>query len=293
MNNSFELANGTSKMVNQMLKNDAASINSSTIKKMGKRVSENRPRKSINFILNETVCSKNCKTEASSFEQKQQYLICDHRNKLINTVDASDYINKYLKENVADENKEELQAKIIENIIFHEYPDLIASTEDPIGVVTRCEHEIKLKADAKPFKEKVRRVPVHLKEEFEKDLDRMIERGVISPSNADFASPVVLVRKKTGELRICIDYRKLNDISIKDNYPLPFINELVHDKLSGTKFFTSLDLADGYHQIPIKAEDKHKTAFITEKGLFEFNVMAFGLTSAPATFQRMMNDLLE
>ena len=106
-----------------------------------------------------------------------------------------------------------------------------------------------------------------------------------------FASPVILVPKKDGSIRFCVDYRKLNAITVRDVYPLPRIDDS-WTVLNTGKVFTSLDLSSGYWQIPMAPEDKHKTAFVTDRGLFEFNVMPFGLTNAPATFQRFMDAVL-
>ena len=130
-----------------------------------------------------------------------------------------------------------------------------------------------------------------MRQEFQSALKKLLERKIIRESNSPFSSPTVLVRKKTNEIRICVDYRRLNDITIKDTYPIPRIDELVAD-LGGAERFTTLDLAEGYYQVPIAEEDKFKTAFTTEFGLYEFNVMPFGLTNAPATFQGMKERVL-
>jgi Reverse transcriptase (RNA-dependent DNA polymerase) len=99
-----------------------------------------------------------------------------------------------------------------------------------------------------------------------------------------------MVHKKGGEWRLCVDYRALNEVTIKDAYPLPRIDDLVH-ALRGCKFFTTIDLKSGYHQIVINKSDRDKTAFVTPTGLYRFKVMPFGLCNAPATFQRMMDNL--
>ena len=111
--------------------------------------------------------------------------------------------------------------------------------------------------------------------------------GAIEPSFSPFASPTILVKKKDGTMRLCIDYRKLNSITKKDAHPLPRIED-IFDTLSGSKFFSTLDLAMGYHQVEVYPDDREKTAFSTPFGLFQYNVMPFGLATAPATFMRLM-----
>lgn len=114
---------------------------------------------------------------------------------------------------------------------------------------------------------------------------------VIQPSKSPWASPVVLVRKKDNTLRFCVDYRKLNSVTKRDVYPLPRIDDTL-DRLRNAKFFSSLDLKSGYWQIEVDERDREKTAFVTPDGLYEFKVLPFGLCSAPATFQRMMDTVL-
>ena len=119
----------------------------------------------------------------------------------------------------------------------------------------------------------------------------MQQNGVIRPSNSSWASPVVLVRKKNGTHRFCVDYRALNSITKADTFPLPRIDDLL-DQLGESKYFSTLDLAAGYWQIRVHPDSQAKTAFITPQGLFEFQVMPFGLTNAPAVFQRLMQNVI-
>ena len=119
----------------------------------------------------------------------------------------------------------------------------------------------------------------------------MQETGVIQPSTSPWASPIVLVQKKDGSLRFCVDYRHLNSVTKVDTYPLPRIDDLL-DQLGRAKYFSTLDLASGYWQIPVHLDSQDKTAFVTTCGLFEFRVMPNGLRNAPAAFQHLMECVL-
>ncbi len=123
------------------------------------------------------------------------------------------------------------------------------------------------------------------------EIETMLKNDVIRPSRSPWAAPVVLVTKKDGSIRFCVDYRKINAVTKKDVYPLPRIDDAL-DAMYESTIFSTLDLASGYWQVEMDPEDREKTAFISEQGLFEFNVMPFGLCNAPATFQRLMDAVL-
>ena len=146
-----------------------------------------------------------------------------------------------------------------------------------------------------PVSQPYRRLPPKQFEEVRQHLKGLMERGVTRESTSPYSSPIVLVRKSNGDKMMCVDYRRLNAVTRKDAFPLPRIDESL-DALGGARIFSTLDLARGYHQVAMAEEDKSKTAFTTPLGLFEFNRMPFGLTGAPATFQRLMqssmNDLV-
>ena len=185
---------------------------------------------------------------------------------------------------VDDELKEKLQRLIVK------HRKVFALKGDPLGRTDIVKHVIKTE-NVPPIKQAPRRVPIHQEEVVESNMRDMIEDGVIQPSESPWASPVVLVKKKDGTCRFCIDYRRLNEVTIKDAYPLPRIEDNL-DCLTGSKYFTTLDLKSGYWQVEMSEDSKEKTAFASKYGLYEWNVMPFGLTNAPATFQRLMEKVL-
>ena len=160
-----------------------------------------------------------------------------------------------------------------------------------MGRTNLFKHHIKL-TDPVPFKEAYRRIPPQMYDEVKAHLQEMLDLGAIRPSNSPWASAIVLVRKKDGRLRFCIDLRKLNNRTVKDAYSLPRIESIL-DSLGGAQIFFTLDLKAGYWQVEMAEECKAYTAFTCGPlGFYECDTMPFGATNAPATFQRLMHDCL-
>ena len=166
-----------------------------------------------------------------------------------------------------------------------DYSDLFATNNGALGRTSVVKHTIH--TEGHPIRQPVRHQPRALQDVIDTEVEQMLQKGFIQPSFSPWSSPVVMVKKKDGSWRFCMDYRKLNSVTHRDAYPLPRIDSTL-DSLAGSKLFTTLDLASGYWQVEMEPDDKQKTAFSTTKGHFEFNVMPFGLTNAPPTFQHLM-----
>ncbi|XP_038135153.1 uncharacterized protein LOC119779547 [Cyprinodon tularosa] len=155
-----------------------------------------------------------------------------------------------------------------------------------VGLAKGVEHEIRL-SDPKPFRERSRRIAPADIDDVRRHLQELLAAGIIKESRSPYASPIVVARKKSGKIRMCIDYRTLNSRTIPDQYTVPRIDDAL-DCLTGSRWFSVLDLRSGYYQIPMLEEDKEKTAFLCPLGFYQFERMPQGITGAPATFQRLM-----
>src|SRR5579871_4484096 len=174
--------------------------------------------------------------------------------------------------------------------VLESFSDICARSQTEIGRTTVIKHRIHVE-NALPIAQKPYRMNPENAKFLNEEIQRMEANGIVRRSYSPWASPVVIVGKKGGDKRLCIDYRKLNAVTKIDAYPLSRIDDLL-DSLGGSQWFTTLDLASGYWQVSMHPDDVEKTAFITPSGLYEFLVMPFGLNNAPGTFQRLMNWVL-
>ena len=172
--------------------------------------------------------------------------------------------------------------------LLSDFADVI---QDRPGRTSLASHNI-VTTTTKPVRLPPYRLPHAFRETVRKEIDELLEKGITEPSNSDWSAPIVLVQKKDGTLRLCVDYRRLNSVSEMDAYSMPRVDELI-DQLGDAKYISTLDLTRGYWQVPVEKAARHKTAFSTPFGLYQFNVMPFGLQGAPATFQRLMDKVLQ
>jgi hypothetical protein len=174
--------------------------------------------------------------------------------------------------------------------VVSEFPDVFPEDLPGIPPERKVEFAIKLLPGTAPISKRAYRVSGPELVELKKQIDELSKKGYIRPSTLPWAAPVLFVEKKDGTRRMCIDYRALNEVTIKNKYPFPRIEDLF-DQLRGASVFLKIDLRSGYHQLRIRPSDIPKTAFITKYGLYEFTVMSFGLMNAPAFFMNLMNSV--
>lgn len=175
--------------------------------------------------------------------------------------------------------------------LFDRYAVTLGPMPEHLPPRRDIDHEIDLEPGAKPPYLPIYHLSPKELDECKRQITDLLAKGFIQPSKSPFGAPIIFVVKKNGKLRMCVDYRALNKLTIKNRYPLPRIDELM-DRLQGATVFSKLDLQSGYWQIRIKEGDEPKTAFRTRYGHFEWKVLPFGLTNAPATFQALMNRIL-
>ncbi|KAD7479605.1 hypothetical protein E3N88_02741 [Mikania micrantha] len=187
---------------------------------------------------------------------------------------------------VTETNKEDLRLEEVP--VVNEFSDVFPTELPGVPPDREVEFRIDLKPEAKPVAKAPYRLAPSEMQELMTQLQDLLDKGFIRPSVSPWGAPVLFVKKKDGSFRMCIDYRELNKVTIKNKYPLPRIDDLF-DQLQGASWFSKIDLRSGYHQLKVKEEDVPKTAFRTRYGHYEFVVMPFGLTNAPAAFMDLMN----
>ncbi|UYV66396.1 hypothetical protein LAZ67_4001541 [Cordylochernes scorpioides] len=222
-------------------------------------------------IETEHVCLLSVEPESFSRERRED--------------DHSDYLLSLINPDLPKKKKEDLMGLLLSfKGVF------LPTMKNANKVQNRVKHRIHT-GDHPPIKQRPYRVSKREREIMQKEVDTMLERKVIQPSESPWSAPVVLVKKKDGTWRFCVDFRRLNHITKKDVYPLPRIDDVL-DHLSSARYYSTMDLKTGYWQVEVDERDREKTAFVTPDGLYEFMVMPFGLCNAPATFERMMDNVL-
>ena len=226
-----------------------------------------------------------------------------NNNKINNNVNSCS-VNKYIDDDKTinkDKNKNYIIDEMVINIdvkndnfkiklkkLLSKYGDVVAISSDDLEASELLPHHIELIEGSKPIKQKAYRLSQVQLKALKEELKKLINKKLVVPSHSPWSSPIVMVPKKNGHWRLCIDYRLVNEITKKDSYALPKIKE-IFDSLKDATIFSTIDLFSGYHQIPMFSEDQEITTFTTKFGNYYFKVMPFGLTNAPATFQREMN----
>ena len=175
--------------------------------------------------------------------------------------------------------------------LLKKYGPVFSSGEEDVGLTELVQHSIPVVPGTRPIRQPPHRLGPEKEAEAERQVEELLKKGLIEPAGGAWSSPVVLVRKKDQSWRFCVDYRRLNAVTQQDAYPLPRIDESL-EALAGSRFFSTLDLLSGYWQVPLDPDAQEKSAFATRSGLWKWKVLPFGLTSAPATFQRLMEQVL-
>ena len=255
----------------------------------------------VNTTVSDTVVNiVNCSEVPITLHAKQSVGVCEsyednetssERVAATTVLAESNEIPDHLKELFAkssihlDENETSQLASLL-----IEYQGVFAKDSSDLGQCNRVQHKIHT-GNAIPVRQPARRQPLAKRDAEREEVQKMLDRGVIEPSRSPWSSPVVLVTKRDNSIRFCVDYRVLNELTVKDAYPIPRVDDCL-DALSGSKWYSTMDLSSGFWQVGLAEEDREKSAFATSLGLFQWTVMPFGLVNSPSTFERLMEDVL-
>ncbi|HWV44813.1 MAG TPA: reverse transcriptase domain-containing protein, partial [Nitrospira sp.] len=240
------------------------------------------------MVLEKLVNGEQCLLGRDALKQVKAQVDWDNGALVLPVVDCDEVVASTEMVDV-DVPKEVVEIPVQITKVLEKFKDVFDAPIKECGVVTK--HYVTLTTE-EPVVDGLRRTSPKQDEIIEASLKDMLDQGVIEKSTSEYASPVVLARKKDSSWRFCVDYRKLNAITRKDPYPLPRIDEIL-GSLGAARVMSKMDLQSGFWQIPLANKDRHKTAFITKQGKYQFKRMPFGLTGAPTTFQRVMNECLE
>ena len=229
-----------------------------------------------------------CGTSLATLTSVEEDDICSPEDPIDSAIPAQkDHMKDLISRTVAG-----LDSQYHEQVekLLTDYSDVFSSSTYDIGRTDKIKHQIHT-GDAVPVRQPPRRKPPEQRIEIERQVKNLLEEGLITRSSSPWSSPIVLVAKKDGTKRLCVDYRRLNEVTTKDAYPLPRIDESL-DSLGGIQWMGQLDLTFGYWQVTMDDDASRKSAFSTSSGLYEWKVLPFGLCNAPSTFERLMESVL-
>ena len=211
------------------------------------------------------------------------------RLSIISCIKTEKYIKKGCFAFLAHITEKKSEEKRLEDVpIVREFPEVFPEDLPGLPPARQVEFHIDLVPEAAPVARAPYRLAPSEMQELSNQLQELLDKGFIRPSSSPWGAPILFVKKKDGSFRMCIDYRELNKLTVKNRYPLPRIDDLF-DQLQGSSIYSKIDLRSGYHQLRVREEDIPKMAFRTRYGHYEFQVMPFGLTNAPAVFMDLMN----
>ena len=226
-------------------------------------------------------------------ENGEVLIVEGHRRKaklkVISCIQASKYLLRDYFAILTHVRDTKVEEKLLEDVpVMQDFPEVFPDDLPGLPPKRQVEFGNELIPGASPIARAPYRLTPSEMKELSTQLQELVDKGFIRPSSSPWGGPVLLVKKKNGSVRMCIDYRELNKLTIKNRYPLPRIDDLF-DQLQGSSVYSKIELRSGYHQLAVKEGDIPKTAFRTRYGHYEFMVMPFGLTNAPAVFMDLMN----